>query len=197
MNTVYYPDKTYTSNEILANKKQYKTVYFVTKSLYDEVINRDFSNQDFLYVLNTFSANKLQDKLSDLTYKFIKFSNDYIHCKVFETNKLVTKDEFGMSQKESLSIISELEMYLNNSDYTEGQKYYELKVLDEHSLLAVVNQGFFEFITKSKMNLREFYLELLRVSYDSNSELDQLLFNYIKLGVYDSHYELLKSKILF
>ena len=196
MNTIYHSNISKVTNMSLTTKIQ-KNLYFVTKSLYNELISKDFSDQDLLNVLNPFSAKKGHEKLSDLTFKSIKFSSGYIYSKAFDPNCFISKDQYDITPKEGLNIVSELDLYLNNFTYIGEQKYYELKVLDDQSLLVIVNKGFLEFVAKSKINLREFYLDLLRAAYNSGTELDMFLSKYIQLGLYDSHYELLKSKILF
>lgn len=82
--------------------------------------------------------------------------------------------------------------------HTQGpKKYYEIIPMSDtyaDDLLVVVEDGFFDAVTKTKESLLSFYLDCLGVQYKFNSDLEFLLKNYINLRINEGAFDLVKLR---
>ncbi len=122
-----------------------------------------------------------------LTDREITYVRDSV--KDYLTNRDNCEQGIGISQVNGLSV---------NADF-KPEEYYEIINLGDNlysdNLLVIVKQGFFNILTKSKEDLKKFFLDCLRVQYQFGFNLEPLLRNYLSLQINEGSFDLTKLRI--
>lgn len=198
----------------VSNKKIPSVIYFIDRNNFTQLLNKDVAIEDLMLILkNKHTLNETQknkvNKFSLLTKKYILEFNNILNRTLFENLYYNIDYYFGeLSDIETKYINHSIKDYLTgenkidivelNRPYSsENKKYYEIIPIlnsNENSCLIVVEQGFFNNLTKNKHELITFMLDCLSHQYNWNCLSPVLLKLYLSLQINDSQFDLVKLR---
>lgn len=169
-------------------------IYFIDRINYNNLLDSSFKIDDIpslLYKNNSY--------VSQLTRGFILYLNKQLNKIFYYSASLNDQlDELILLTNQEKQYIKDNFQHIMlkkaKNACEKEEKYYELVILADNTILVVVEEGFLNFITEDKNNLIRFILDCLCYQYKFNLSTRHLLNIYIGLKINDTHFNLIKSR---
>lgn len=196
--------------------KQHSDLYFIDRSNYTQLLDKKFKLSDLHTLLKSLHTNQVtlpqsSGKVSPLTINHLATLNNHLHYTLFDyrykmyTSIAPTCEERNYLEHAVVSYLTgdrgedsrEVASYNDSSIFQEPEKYCEIVPLvssDARDLLAIVEEGFFTKLTKSKEELQAFFLTCLSHQYSSGVQIEPLLKRYLSIKVNESNFDLIKTR---
>lgn len=142
---------------------------------------------DFVDLSN--GKSPAHNRLSESTLKYIMMMNERIRYVIFGDSGI------GSDGKPSQDdyLYKQLEQFLQET-YETVTSFYEILPIDNKSFLVVVENGFLDFTTQSKDNLKEFILACLGYLDRFKCDPGQLNQLYLRLSFITGYHLLIKAR---
>lgn len=166
---------------------------FIDRNSFESLQSKDFN---ILKNYSSISVNGNQN-VSLLTTCYLIELNRYL-------SKLICNSalddsfypELGKLTDKEKKYVEDMLHYNLVEDKAHSEKYYDITVLEDSSVLVVVENGFLAYVMENKENLTKFFLDYLRHSYKYGLSYFEIMKVYLNLKFKDFYFELLKSRLI-
>lgn len=197
MSGFYIPDR----GPLDVYNKPWSSIHYLDKRTYEELKENNvdpLSFYDHQNNLSELTKGKMHILTRTCYEKLITHSAGL--CK-----KSVLQEYCKLNEEEIEHILSDVEGYLRSNEDLEYLsiedigKCYEI-VPHIHNgvtdLLVVVSEGFLNKVTRTKEDLLEYFLTVLRHGYESGLKIDEtILLEYLRLKMSDNHFDLVQYRL--
>jgi len=185
----FFMSKAYNSNTFM-------NIYFIDELTYNSLKELEFSNEEIYKLF--YNSN---DKVSYITYNYIRYLNNYINNFLFSLEKGYKNPEFdyieNLTDTEKKFIKEKVKSYLTSRIFEADleKKSYDLIAFTNNTILIIVSESFLATITKCKDKFSEFILSILRY-LNSLSKINYFYSKlYLNFKLNENYFTLLRSKL--
>lgn len=165
---------------------------FIDRGNFEKLQSKDFN---ILKNYSSISVNGNQN-VSLLTTCYLIELNRYLSKLIYNS---ALDDSFypelGKLTDKEKKYVEDMLHYNLVEDKAHSEKYYDITVLEDSSVLVIVENGFLAYVMENKENLLKFFLDYLRHSYKYGLSYYEIMKVYLKLKFKDFYFELLKSRL--
>lgn len=195
-------------------EKKYSNLFFIPRGLYEDLMSSKVDLTTLAkHIKSPYNSNLKE--LSPLTLGVLKYFDVFVGFRLLsntshslalkhiclDLNLNFKEENYIDSHVKSLALRDEEDVYpCTETDplTEESTKCYEILPLPDEKellLLVIVEEGFLTDVIKSKVELKEFHLSLLKHCYDQGSNWFEVMHEYLGLQMDSNHFNLVSNRL--